>query len=83
MSSLKISPERTNPGRSWKAVNESGVANVQFRATTNWLYVLERTTDFQHWSAASAIPGVSGTMQLQDTNPPAANAFYRIHAEYP
>jgi hypothetical protein len=67
-----------------KAVNESGVANVQFRATTNWLYVLERTTNFHAWSAvSSAIPGVSGTMQLQDTNPPAARAFYRVHAEYP
>ena len=66
------------------AVNESGAANVQFRATTNWLYRLERTTDFRTWNNVSAImPGVSGTMQLQDTNPPAANAFYRIHAEYP
>lgn len=67
-----------------KAVNESGVANIQFRATTNWLYVLERTTNFQTWSAVSAaVTGVSGTMQLQDTNPPAANAFYRVHAAFP
>jgi len=67
-----------------KAVNESGVANVQFRATTNWLYVLERCTNFQDWSAVSvALSGVSGTMQLQDTNPPAASAFYRVHAEFP
>lgn len=67
-----------------KVVNESGLANVQFRATTNWLYHLERTTNFQSWIAVSAaIPGVSGTMQLQDTNPPAANAFYRVHAESP
>jgi hypothetical protein len=67
-----------------KAVNESGFASVQFRATTNWLYTLQRTTNFQTWNTASAIvPGVSGTMLLQDTNPPAANAFYRVHAEYP
>ncbi|HEU0039916.1 MAG TPA: hypothetical protein VFR76_11640, partial [Verrucomicrobiae bacterium] len=72
------------PATNLKAVNESGVANVQFRATTNWLYRLERTTDFQTWNNVSAImPGVSGTMQLPDTNPPTANAFYRIHAEYP
>ncbi len=72
------------PATNLKAVNESGGANVQFRATTNWLYVLERSTNFQNWSAASApVPGVNGTMQLQDTNPPAANAFYRVHAELP
>ncbi len=67
-----------------QAMNESGSASVQFRATTNWLYALERTTNFQTWNTVSAvIPGVSGTMQLQDTNPPTANAFYRVHAEYP
>jgi len=67
-----------------KVVNESGSANVQFRATTNWLYILERATNLQTWNAlAAAIPGISGTMQLQDTNPPTANAFYRVHAEYP
>jgi len=72
------------PVTTLKALNGSGVANVQFRATTNWLYTLERTTSFQTWSTVSAIvPGVSGTMQLQDTNPPTANAFYRVHAEYP
>jgi len=67
-----------------EAVHESGAAGVQFRATTNWLYVLERTTNFQNWTAVSAATaGVSGTMQLRDTNPPPANAFYRVHAEFP
>jgi hypothetical protein len=67
-----------------KAVNGSGIANVQFRATTNWLYTLERSTDLQAWNRVSApLSGVSDTMELQDTNPPAANAFYRVHAEYP
>lgn len=67
-----------------KAVNEVAAASAEFVATTNWLYLLERTTNFQTWSAASAtLPGVSGTMRLQDTNPPAASAFYRIRAEFP
>ena len=67
-----------------KAVNDNGSAKIQFRATTNWLYTLERTTNFQTWNTVSAVaPGVSGTMQLQDTNPPVANAYYRVHAGYP
>lgn len=67
-----------------KALSDSGTIKVQFRATTNWLYVLERTTNFQTWTAASAaVPGFSGTMQLQDTNPPTANTYYRVHAEFP
>lgn len=57
---------------------------VQFRSTTNWLYILERTTDFQSWAMATpAVAGTGGTLLLQDTNPPAANAFYRVNARLP
>ena len=57
---------------------------VQLLSRTNWLYTLERTTDFASWSNAS--PTLSGTgtsLILQDTNVPADKAFYRVRAERP
>ncbi len=65
-------------------VIESGTFLLHFRGTTNWLYHLERTTDFQSWSPASAVvAGITGTMTMQDTNPPAGNALYRVQARLP
>ncbi|MCX8091789.1 MAG: hypothetical protein N3I86_12805 [Verrucomicrobiae bacterium] len=58
--------------------------SVQFRSTTNWLYHLERTTNFLTWTAVSAlVPGTGGDMTLQDTNPPPGRAFYRVQARLP
>ena len=55
-----------------------------FTARTNWLYTLERTEDFQSWTAASpATPGVNGTLTLTDTNAPGGKMFYRVRAERP
>jgi hypothetical protein len=66
------------------AFNEAGVAGVRFRSTTNWVYTLERTPDFQSWAAASAaFPGTGELLTLQDTNPPTASAFYRVNARLP
>jgi hypothetical protein len=66
------------------AVREARAAKVQFPSTTNWLYTLERTTNFQSWAtASSAVAGTGGTLALQDTNPPIANAFYRVNARLP
>ena len=66
------------------AVPDAGPATVQFQGSTNWLYLLERTTDFQSWAAASAsTPGTSSVMLLQDTNPPSAGASYRVRAQLP
>jgi hypothetical protein len=58
--------------------------NVQFSSTTNWLYTLERTTNFQSWTGVSpAKPGVQGTLILSDTNAPGGKAFYRVRADHP
>ena len=57
---------------------------TQFISRSNWLYTLERTTNFQTWIAASPVtPGNGGTLTLQDTNPPATTAAYRIRAQRP
>jgi hypothetical protein len=62
----------------------NNVWQVQFNSRNQWLYTLERTVDFQSWSAASdATPGNGGTLFLQDTNAPAANVFYRVQANRP
>jgi len=57
---------------------------VQFASRTNWVYALQRTLDFQSWSDVSAGANGSGNvMTLSDTNPTAANAFYRVRAARP
>jgi hypothetical protein len=63
---------------------ENGVWQVQFASRTNWLYTLERTTDFQSWLAAVAPVSGNGTnLTLLDASAPAALAFYRVRAERP
>lgn len=57
---------------------------VQFSGTTNWVYYLERTTDFQTWTTVSVpTAGASGTMTLTDTNPTPNMAFYQVQADLP
>lgn len=57
---------------------------IQFTGRANWIYTLERTTNFQSWADASApTPGVDGTMILSDTNAPTEKAFYRVRAGRP
>jgi len=57
---------------------------VGFTGTTNWVYTLERTTDFQTWTAVSApTPGIAGLMTLTDTNAPTSAAFYHVRADLP
>ena len=61
-----------------------GSYEVQFTSRTNWLYTLERTTDFRSWVNATAdTPGANGTLILSDTNAPAGRAFYRVRATRP
>ncbi len=58
--------------------------SIQFISTTNWNYVLERTADFQAWTGVSPmVPGMEGTLNLADTNPPTARAYYRVRADRP
>ena len=58
--------------------------NVQIGGTTNWIFTLERTADFQSWTEVSVpASGVNGAMTLTDTNPPTDKAFYRVRADLP
>ena len=57
---------------------------VQFLSHTNWLYTLERTEDFQAWTAVSStVAGTGADLILSDTNPPASKAFYHVIAARP
>lgn len=54
---------------------------VQFVSRINWLYVLERTTDFQGWAPVSPVTiGTDNALILQDTNAPSTQGFYRVRA---
>jgi hypothetical protein len=56
----------------------------QFLSRSNWLYAIERTTDFASWTNASPTTlGNATNLFLQDTNPPVDKAFYRVRAERP
>jgi hypothetical protein len=62
----------------------SGVWSAGFLSRSNWMYTLQRTTDFQSWAGASAAtPGNGATLALQDSNAPAGGAFYRVSATRP
>jgi hypothetical protein len=65
-------------------VNAVTAEEVQFVSDTNWLYMLQRTTDFQSWTNVSPITlGNATNLFLQDTNPPIKKAFYRVSASRP
>ncbi len=62
----------------------NAVWQAQFLSRSNWLYTLERTTEFRTWAAVS--PTTAGTatiLLLQDANAPQNEAFYRLKAERP
>lgn len=49
-----------------------------------WLYTLERSTDLYNWIPLSSFIGATGmALQIQDTNPPLPDAFYRIQVQMP
>jgi hypothetical protein len=85
----KHAPAEPDPGitaliKSLTGGLQGGQWQAQFLSCTNWLYVLERTVDFQSWTNVSAAIVGSGTnLLVQDTNPPAGRAFYRVKAEQP
>jgi hypothetical protein len=61
-----------------------GVWQVQFTDHTNWLYTLQRSTDFVSWADTSVTTNGNGTnLILQDPNAPADKAFYRVRANRP
>jgi hypothetical protein len=62
----------------------NGSWQARFLSQTHWLYTLERTSDFQSWTAVSpALEGNDTNLVLSDFNPPGRGAFYRIMAERP
>ena len=62
----------------------NGFWQVQFVGKTNWVYTLERTTDFGSWTEASTpISGTDGALFIADTNPSPPSAFYRVQAHRP
>jgi len=62
----------------------NNVWQAQFISQSNWLYTLERTTDFISWNNASISTSGNGTnLFLPDTNAISVRAFYRVRAERP
>ncbi|MGA3163977.1 MAG: hypothetical protein ABSD77_07275 [Verrucomicrobiota bacterium] len=62
----------------------NAIWQTQFLSRSNWIYALERTADFQSWT--NILPVTTGNatnLFLQDANPPAGKAFYRISAQRP
>ncbi len=72
------------PVQSLIASMTNGVWRAQFNGRTNWVYTLERTSDFKSWTEASlSTAGANGAMVLSDTNVPLPKAFYRVRANRP
>ncbi len=61
-----------------------GAWQVRFPSQTNWIYHLERTVDWSSWSEpVDPQPGNGRWLTLQDRQPPANRAFYRVRANRP
>ncbi len=57
---------------------------VEFDSRRNWLYTLQRTTNFISWTDVSVPAGGNGTnLFLQDTNAIMDKALYRVRAARP
>jgi hypothetical protein len=62
----------------------NNVWQATFSNRSNWVYALERSVDFQSWTAVSpATPGNGAVLSLQDSAPPTQNAYYRVRAARP
>ena len=68
----------------FSGVFSNGLRQARFLSRSNWLYTLERTTDLISGRPVSAtMMGNAANLILNDTNAPADNGFYRVHAERP
>jgi hypothetical protein len=57
---------------------------TSFTGRTNWLYTLERTTNFISWNSVSIPTNAAGTnLILQDSTAPMDQASYRVRADRP
>ena len=62
----------------------NGFWQAQCLSQSNWLYTLQRSTDFQSWTnVSSTTPGNATNLFLPDIHPPGAAAFYRISVQRP
>ena len=62
----------------------NGIWQAQFLSRSNWLYTLQRTTNFSSWNSVSPATSGNGTnLFLPDTNAPVARVFYRVKADRP
>jgi hypothetical protein len=72
------------PLQNLTAAFRQGVCQVQFEQRAQWIYTLQRSTDFRSWTdlLPSAI-GTNGSMILADNQPSLTNSFYRVRADRP
>jgi hypothetical protein len=61
----------------------NGIWLAQFLSQSNWFYTMQRTTDLESWMNIATNSGNGTNLFLQDANPPASKAFYRVRAERP
>lgn len=60
------------------------VWQAEFLSQSNWLYTLQRSVGLQSWTNVTSVtPGNATNLTLQDTGPPARQAFYRVSAQRP
>jgi hypothetical protein len=65
-------------------LSTNGLWETQFFTHSNWLYTLDRSTDLHSWVPVSTTnAGTEDFMVLQDANPPASRAFYRVRVLQP
>lgn len=61
----------------------NGLWQVKCIGQTNWLYTLQRTSDFKSWSdVSSSAAGPTGVIRLAETNRPSDKVFYRVRASH-
>jgi len=62
----------------------NSIWQASFWSRSNWVYTLERTTNFQSWTPVSpSAPGNGAVLLLQDSTVLPQNAFYRVRATRP
>lgn len=73
-----------SPVQNLSGTFQGGQWQVRFLSRSNWLYTLQRTTNFVSWTNVSTSTSGNGTnLFLQDTNAPTDKGFYRVRAERP
>lgn len=60
-----------------------GQWQTQFQSRSNWIYTLQRTTNFAAWTDTASATATSTNLILTDPNPPSGQGFYRVRAERP